>query len=232
LTGYSRVRSGRCALPDSKAERAESPEQNNSARGGGTGTLRPRNIRPRLPGERILETYPLAPAEGKGKHISPVSGGTGISRKILLKCPAGDYMLFLTEGCLTLKGSRKEMHTAGRLVARGGGMATRDNLSGGFSMPCANTAAAAAWGISEYVWERHRSEIQTSGDLLYTWQFEIRRVAVELIAAGKIRHGELQHECCANPVSSYWKTAPRDFSNCRERTGKSGGGLIAIEKAQ
>lgn len=34
--------------------------------------------------------------------------------------------------------------------------------------------------VSKYVWNNHESELKASGDLLYTWQYDIRWAAQQL----------------------------------------------------
>ncbi len=41
--------------------------------------------------------------------------------------------------------------------------------------------------VCKYVWEKHASELQTAGDLFYSWQYDIRWAATELRKAGRMK---------------------------------------------
>lgn len=38
--------------------------------------------------------------------------------------------------------------------------------------------------VAKFIWEKHRAELESSGDLLYTWQYDIRWAAQKLRNAG------------------------------------------------
>lgn len=42
-------------------------------------------------------------------------------------------------------------------------------------------------GICKYVWERYADELRDSGDLFYTWQYDIRWAATELRKEGLMK---------------------------------------------
>ena len=41
--------------------------------------------------------------------------------------------------------------------------------------------------IAEHIWENHQAELQTSGDLFFTWQYDMRWQAQHLQDAGKLK---------------------------------------------
>lgn len=41
--------------------------------------------------------------------------------------------------------------------------------------------------VSKYVWEKYESELKSSGDLLYTWQYDIRWAAQKLRNEGVLK---------------------------------------------
>ena len=41
--------------------------------------------------------------------------------------------------------------------------------------------------ICRYVWNRHETQLRGSGDLFFTWQYDIRWVAHELREKGELR---------------------------------------------
>jgi len=44
--------------------------------------------------------------------------------------------------------------------------------------------------ICRHVWEHHEDELRRSGDLFYTWQYDIRWAATNLRQAGVLKAGE------------------------------------------
>lgn len=44
--------------------------------------------------------------------------------------------------------------------------------------------------VSKHVWRTHESELAASGDLFYTWQYEIRWAAKKLRDSGKLKPSE------------------------------------------
>lgn len=45
--------------------------------------------------------------------------------------------------------------------------------------------------ICKFVWENHKDELETSGDLFYTWQYDIRWTAWQLREQGKMKQDNL-----------------------------------------
>lgn len=41
--------------------------------------------------------------------------------------------------------------------------------------------------VSKWVWQRHESELRASGDLFFTWQYDLRWEAKKLRDAGLLR---------------------------------------------
>jgi hypothetical protein len=41
--------------------------------------------------------------------------------------------------------------------------------------------------LCKHVWETHRADLEKSGDLLYTWQYDIRWAAYQLRKLGKLK---------------------------------------------
>ena len=50
---------------------------------------------------------------------------------------------------------------------------------------------AAINEVSKYIWEKYESELRKSGDLFYTWQYDIRWAAYQLRREGVMRPAEL-----------------------------------------
>lgn len=44
---------------------------------------------------------------------------------------------------------------------------------------CLNSRGGAGWpkDVAKYVWEKYESELKASGDILYTWQYDLRWAA-------------------------------------------------------
>ncbi|MCI0430425.1 MAG: hypothetical protein L0210_07785 [Rhodospirillales bacterium] len=42
--------------------------------------------------------------------------------------------------------------------------------------------------IAEHIWQRHENDLRRSGDLFYTWQYEMRWAAQRLYRAGKLKN--------------------------------------------
>ena len=43
-----------------------------------------------------------------------------------------------------------------------------------------NMKRASIIAICKYIWNRHEKELRSSGDLFYTWQYDVRWAATEL----------------------------------------------------
>jgi hypothetical protein len=44
--------------------------------------------------------------------------------------------------------------------------------------------------VAQYIWENDEAELRSSGDLFYTWQYEMRWAAQRLRDSGKLRLGK------------------------------------------
>ncbi|MGI6362247.1 MAG: hypothetical protein ACOX21_00380 [Bacillota bacterium] len=51
--------------------------------------------------------------------------------------------------------------------------------------------AATIVDVCKYVWTKYNMELERSGDLFYTWQYDIRWAATELRKTKKMRSSEL-----------------------------------------
>ncbi|MFT4150441.1 MAG: hypothetical protein QM656_09605 [Paracoccaceae bacterium] len=43
--------------------------------------------------------------------------------------------------------------------------------------------------VAKYIWENHEQELRSSGDLFYTWQYDMRWAATSLRRAGVMAEG-------------------------------------------
>jgi hypothetical protein len=50
-----------------------------------------------------------------------------------------------------------------------------------------NTGSATVRQVCRDIWDRHRTELEQSGDLLYTWQYDVRWAAHALRREGTVR---------------------------------------------
>lgn len=61
--------------------------------------------------------------------------------------------------------------------------------------------------VSKQVWARHRGELESAGDLFYTWQIELRSAADALSASGTIRIDDgawvLLHDTASTPSAKH-----------------------------
>jgi len=48
--------------------------------------------------------------------------------------------------------------------------------------------------LCKYVWEHHEQELRASGDLFYTWQYDIRWAAYQLRQSGKMKPDKLSQK--------------------------------------
>ena len=55
----------------------------------------------------------------------------------------------------------------------------------------ANNGRASIVELCRYVWEKYENELRRSGDLFFTWQFDIRWAATHLRKEGIMRAAEL-----------------------------------------
>ena len=67
-------------------------------------------------------------------------------------------------------------------------MATRDDMKD-WIIRCLQERGGSGWPreVSKYVWEHYESELKGSGDLLYTWQYDIRLAAQKLRDRGILK---------------------------------------------
>jgi len=54
---------------------------------------------------------------------------------------------------------------------------------------CLKSRGGGGWpkDVAKYVWENHESEIKLSGDILYTWQYDLRWAAQKLRDNGSLK---------------------------------------------
>lgn len=45
--------------------------------------------------------------------------------------------------------------------------------------------------VCKYVWEKYKTNLQDSGDLFYSWQYDIRWAATELRKTGRMKPAEI-----------------------------------------
>ena len=55
----------------------------------------------------------------------------------------------------------------------------------------ANNGIASIVEVCKYVWQKYENELRRSGDLFYTWQYDIRWAAAQLRKEGIIRAANL-----------------------------------------
>ncbi|HIC8823640.1 TPA: hypothetical protein ACW719_003534 [Klebsiella aerogenes] len=60
-------------------------------------------------------------------------------------------------------------------------MVTREDMKQWIIL-CLQEGNGSAWPreVSKYVWDNYESELKASGDVLYTWQYDIRWAAQQL----------------------------------------------------
>jgi hypothetical protein len=51
----------------------------------------------------------------------------------------------------------------------------------------ANSGRARVVDVCRYIWNNYEQELKTSGDLLYTWQYDVRWAAQKLRNSGKLK---------------------------------------------
>lgn len=54
----------------------------------------------------------------------------------------------------------------------------------------AHGGSASLLAVSKHVWENHEKELRASGDLFYTWQYDLRWAATKLRHAGQMRSAD------------------------------------------
>ncbi|MGD8505281.1 MAG: hypothetical protein PVF15_01285 [Candidatus Bathyarchaeota archaeon] len=55
----------------------------------------------------------------------------------------------------------------------------------------AHAGNASIVKLSKYIWENYESELRNSGDLFYTWQYDVRWIATRLRKEGVMRSTDL-----------------------------------------
>jgi hypothetical protein len=45
--------------------------------------------------------------------------------------------------------------------------------------------------VSKHIWEKYKKELQDSGDIFYTWQYDVRWAATELRKTGKMKSDKI-----------------------------------------
>jgi len=70
-------------------------------------------------------------------------------------------------------------------------MATKEDLSGWLIEALrANNGSASIVEVCKYVWNNYENELRRSGDLFFTWQYDIRWAATRLQNKGILRAAE------------------------------------------
>ena len=55
----------------------------------------------------------------------------------------------------------------------------------------AKNGSASLVDVCKFIWENHQGHIESSGDLFFTWQYDIRWAANKLRRSGKMKAAEL-----------------------------------------
>ena len=65
---------------------------------------------------------------------------------------------------------------------------TRENMKK-WIIECLQERGGSAWPreVSKYVWDSYEAELRDSGDMLYTWQYDIRWAAQQLRNEGTLK---------------------------------------------
>jgi len=67
-------------------------------------------------------------------------------------------------------------------------MLTRDSLKGlVLEALKANGGSARVVEVCKYIWGNYEADLRSSGDLFYTWQYDVRWAAQKLRDSGKLR---------------------------------------------
>jgi len=45
--------------------------------------------------------------------------------------------------------------------------------------------------VCKYIWKKYKTDLQHSGDLFYSWQYDIRWAATELRKSGRMKTAEI-----------------------------------------
>ncbi|MCO7199982.1 MULTISPECIES: hypothetical protein [Pseudoalteromonas] len=67
-------------------------------------------------------------------------------------------------------------------------MVTREDMKG-WIIECLQSRGGSGWpkDVARYVWESYEKELRLSGDLLYTWQYDLRWAAQRLRYSGVLK---------------------------------------------
>ena|GEM_PF-748541 len=67
-------------------------------------------------------------------------------------------------------------------------MATREDMKD-WVLKALMSRGGKGWpkDVAKYIWENYQGELNNSGDLLYTWQYDVRWAAQSLRNAGKLK---------------------------------------------
>lgn len=70
-------------------------------------------------------------------------------------------------------------------------MATKEDLQEWIIDALESKAGAAELlDVSKHVWAHHEGELRSSGDLFYTWQYDLRWAATKLRKAGRLAEAD------------------------------------------
>ncbi|EGR2565404.1 hypothetical protein DXI19_08260 [Vibrio parahaemolyticus] len=67
-------------------------------------------------------------------------------------------------------------------------MVTRESMKS-WIVECLELGGGAGWPkeVAKYVWESYESDLRSSGDMLYTWQYDLRWAAQQLRNSGVLK---------------------------------------------
>jgi len=73
---------------------------------------------------------------------------------------------------------------------------------------CLKSRGGSGWPkeVAKHVWENHELEIKTSGDILYTWQYDLRWAAQKLRDEGTLKAVDGRNDL------------PWELSECQKRS--------------
>jgi len=75
----------------------------------------------------------------------------------------------------------------GAKFERGTNMASKRDLSDWvYGALRDNGGSATLLEVARYIWQNHEADLRASGDLFYTWQYDMRWAATELRRLGKV----------------------------------------------
>jgi hypothetical protein len=66
---------------------------------------------------------------------------------------------------------------------------TRDDMKPWIVEALKASAGSKAWpkDVARYVWDNHQTELKASGDIIYTWQYDLRWAAMTLRKEGTLK---------------------------------------------